>query len=216
MPLQHSIVFNQVTWTGAGDVDDCWVLSSIQANNVVNPARGLVTVPRFRKGAGDPDDGKNDGGNVAEIIKGSIDCWPELKGKLIPMRGDSFAKLQAAAQAGRPVSIAVVSGSLPTRLQFGFKGLHQVTIVQDGDLLLANPLAPAQSRWEPVAWSGLQPAVLDYGKAKAGHPGVWAVVWPTLAELAPPPPPAPDCSAEHAAGFADAKAKALAAVNGIK
>jgi hypothetical protein len=76
---QTSIVFSQRTWTGVGDLDDCWVLSSIQSAHAVAPWLHLPTTPQFRKAAGDPDDGKRDGGSIAEIIRAVTTLWPDFR-----------------------------------------------------------------------------------------------------------------------------------------
>jgi hypothetical protein len=79
-----------------------------------------------------------------------------------------------------------VSAKLPARLQFGFKGYHQISVAvkDDGRWLVANPLAPPYSRWVQVQPEEIRAAVLAYGTAKGGTPGVWAVVFPGDAVMA--------------------------------
>jgi len=212
--VQTSEVFNQRAWPGAGDVDDCWVLSAIQCVNVVAPWLALPTVPAFRKAAGDPDDGKNDGGNLAEISLGIRTTWPVLAGRLQAQRGVAWATLAGLLLEHRPASIAVVSSKLPPRLRYGFQGLHQVTLAVSGQQpLLANPLAPPHSRWDRVTLAELQPAILAYGQAKAGKPGAWAVAFPTDAEaIALHPLVAPEHAASRREGYSAALEAAAAAI----
>ena len=228
--MQTSIVFSQRTWTGAGDLDDCWVVSALQCVNVVAPWLHLVTVPTFRQAAGDPDDGKDDGGKIAEIRLGVRTLYPDFEGRMDALRAVAPSVLRAEASKGRPLSVALMLDQLPARLQYGAKGAiaHQSTIVAKGDrLLFANPLAPMGSRWDDVAWSDVLPAIRAYGNGSC-----YAVAFPTQAELAPFYPgvaglvaaahetPSPEAlaaarAAGAVAGFGDAKLKAQAAVAGI-
>jgi hypothetical protein len=228
--LHASIVFSQRTWAGVGDLDDCWCLSLLQATNACAPWLGLPGVPAVRKAAGDPDDGKHDGGNLVEIHRATLALWPELVGRLTVLRDVSTATLQAAVRQGRPVSVATMADKLPPRIRYGAGAVaHQVTIAQrpGGQLILANPLAPMGSRWDQVSWSDVLPAVRAYGNGSA-----FAMAWPTITEMADKfpgvaelvakahgqPDPAAIAAATaagHATGFADAKAKASRAVAGI-
>lgn len=216
--MQHSCVYSQRYWPGAGDIDDCWVVSAEQCQNVLTPDERLPGVPTFRAAAGNPDDpNEPDGGNLAQIVRGIEGCHPRYKGKLKRLRGASMDALKGYARERRPVSLAVLSAKLPAKLRYGFDGplsFHQVSILvpRDGVLLFANPLAPPQSRWDETFWAAITPAILAYGRARAGTDGVWAVVFPTEEDM--------DRStalinAARSEGYASAKAKALAAVEAI-
>jgi hypothetical protein len=185
--MQLSMVFNQRAWPGAGDVDDCWVLSAIQCANAVAPWLRLPSVPVFRKAAGDPDDGIRDGGTLDEIVRGAETLWPaHFRGHLTRRRGVPWEAFQRDVILERPVSVAVVSSKLPTRLQFGFGGYHQISVARNarGQWLVANPLAPVYSRWVRVNPAELKPAVMAYGRARTGKLGAWYVVFPDAEMLA--------------------------------
>jgi len=201
--MQTSFVFNQARWpghdpqpgSGGPDIDDCWVVSALQCVHAVTPGARLVGIPAFREAAGNPDDpNDSDGGNLAQIVRGVEGCYPDYKGKLRRLRGASWAEfLRLVDDERRILSVSIVSGKLPVRLQYGFAGAesyHQVSVVRKANRLFANPLAPVYSRFDEVAsWDAIKPAVMAYGRAKAGTSGVWAVVFPTEAEMNPAPDP---------------------------
>lgn len=221
--MQTSQVFNQRAWPLAGDTDDCWVVSSIQAVNVNLPWLMLPTVKAFRAAAGDPDDGHTDGGNVGEIMAGIKGTWPVLAGHVEALRGAGWSYLERALRDGRPASLAIKSSALPTRFQYGFKGYHQVTVVikPNGRMWFANPLAPVYSGWDELtSLTQLRPSVLQYGRDKAGEDGVWGVLLPTEAEgftLHPMYRPSDEEAMARARqeGYASAKQNALRAVGAI-
>ena len=223
--MQTSMVFSQRTWPGVGDLDDCWVLSSLQCVNCSAPWLYLPNSDVFRHAAGDPDDGKKDGGSIAEIVKGVTTLYPEFKGKLTAIRGETFATLRHLLAQGRPVSVALSSGKLPAAIRYGKGDVpHQATLVEKGDqLLFANPMAPMGSKWDRIDWGDVRPAILDYGAGKVfgvafpddnamvtHAPGFAAALASEIAKL-----PKPDCTAARLEGFNDAKDKAQAAVAGI-
>lgn len=179
--MQTSIVFDQRTWPGAGDVDDCWVVSALQAMNVTSPWLRLIGVPKFREAAGRPDHpNQADGGNLHAIRTGLVGVYPQLSGHVKSHAAVSFQELRTTAAAGHPLSVSIISGALPTSLRFGFSGAHQVTIVvKNGKVLFANPLARAQSRWVRVSWAAIRPAVLAYGHARRGRDCCYFVSLPT-------------------------------------
>lgn len=217
--MQTSQVLSQVYWPLAGDVDDCWVVSALQAVHCVMPWAHLPTVRGFRQAAGDPDDGDRDGGNVRELVAGITGCFPALEGHLEPFRGASWASLESGLAAGHPVTVATDSSRLPPGVAFGFAGLHQVTVVlrPDGRALLANPLARPHARWEELALDRLRPAIMGYGQLRAGVNGAWGVMLPTEAEafrLHPLYVPADTAAlaAARAEGRAEGKRAAIRAV----
>src|SRR5574343_1566660 len=180
------MVFNQKHWPGAGDIDDCWVVSAIQAANAVAPWLRLPSVPVFRAAAGNPDKPGPTGGNLADIVQGCETLWPRyFKDRLKRLRGAAWNDFAAHVNAEQPVSVATVSAKLPPRLRFGFAGMHQITVARSGagQWLVANPLAPVYSRWIEVNPAELKPAVMAYGRAKAGTSGAWAVVFPDAEEM---------------------------------
>lgn len=183
--MQTSMVFSQRKWPGAGDVDDCWVVSGIQAVNVTAPWLRLVSVPAFRRAAGEPDvQGEANGGQLRDIRRGIRTLFPDYADLWDNAYGVTWDAFVAHALEHRPLSVAVRSSKLPTRLQFGFGGYHQITIAVKGDgtWLVANPLAEPYARWITVNPVELKPAVMAYGRAQAGASGAWYVVGPTDAE----------------------------------
>lgn len=168
--------FSQRTWPGVGDIDDCWVLSAIQCANAVAPWLPLLTSPEFRAFAGDPDDGRDDGGNVADITKGARAAWPKLAPYLKSLSGVPFATVLAGLQQERPLSACVVSAKLPDR--YGFAGLHQITVHhRPGALYVSNPLAPDRSKPTLIRAAQLEAAMLAYGNGKC-----YGVLFPTIDE----------------------------------
>lgn len=223
------IVFSQRDWTRAGDLDDCWVLSSLQAVNCAAPWLYLPAVPGFRKAAGDPDDGHRDGGSINEIVKGVTTLYPEFTGKLKAMRGVTMQALGSSLRAGHPVSVALMQAKLPKELQCGSSNdvAHQCTLrsTSNGHLQFANPMVPhTGTRWADIELAQVRPAILAYGNGT-----VFGVEFPTAATMAPTYPPVSsiiDAEAEKRAaglvkqaelrGYQQAKQQAIAACEAIK
>lgn len=186
--MQTSLVFSQRYWFGVGDPDECGALSAIQCAHAVAPWLRLPGTKAFRDAARNPDtQGEPNGWSVDTILRGVTGTWPVFEDRLVPLRGARFADLRTAAADGRPVSIAVLADLLPPRLSKGVTVPHQVSIVERGDgrLLLANPwVGPRMERWELATWDLIRPAVMAYGEARTGKRGVWAVAFPTAAEMA--------------------------------
>jgi hypothetical protein len=188
--MQTSMVFSQRKWPGVGDIDDCWVLSGIQCINVTAPWLRLVSVPAFRKAARKPDiQGQADGGQIVDIKRGVEALFPDWYSgptRVRLLRGESWQTVKDLAAEGRPLSLAVVSAKLPTRMQYGFAGYHQVSLVQKGNgrWLLANPLAQPYARWQEIDPAELRSAVMAYGRAKSGSGGAWFAAFPTDTEMA--------------------------------
>jgi hypothetical protein len=175
MPLQFSTgVFNQKRWPKAGDVDDCWCLADLMAVHGVAPWLRLPNITEFRAAAEKPDvQGVPNGGTVDDSFKAIRKLWPDLQVELVA--GGTFATVLAAIKGGRPVSLSVLSGSLPAALQFGFTGAHRVCVYWNAtDLKVLNPLARPHSRSKVI-----EEAVLE--KAANDHPPrhVDAVLMPT-------------------------------------
>lgn len=227
--MQLSMILSERTWPGVGDRDDCWVLSALQCTLAVAPWLHLPGSQVFRAAAGDPDDGKHDGGNIAEIIRGTEGTWPLLDGKLTALRGVPMTRIVNLVEKGRPVSIALMSGKLPPRIRHMPNDVaHQCSLFAQGDrILFANPMAQMADKLDEITWKDVRPAILAYGNGQA-----FGVAWPTADELASSAPgfaaalsdaiahlPRPDCAAAvaaaRAAGFADAKVKAGQAVAAI-
>ena len=132
-------VLNQGVYPGAGDLDDCWVVATIWAAIAADPSAVRPTVPEFRAAAHRPDKPGPTGGFLDDVMRGSEGIWPDSHVE----RYESIAwgPFVARLRAGWSASLAVLSSALPTRLQFGFRGSHQVGIVWDRQFRLMNPLA---------------------------------------------------------------------------
>ena len=179
--MRTTQVYNQVTWPGAGDPDDCWVVAALQAANVTSPWLWLPTVPRFRKAAGNPDDpNRPDGGNLIQAERGLLGCYPFLAGLVHRHPAWTWSHFRQAVESGHPASVSIVSAVLPASLRFGFGGRHQIALAwKDGQLLYANPLARDRSRWLRITWGNVKPAILAYGKLRTGSDCVYALTLPT-------------------------------------
>lgn len=188
--MQLSATIDQHKWFGVGDLDDCWVCSALMLVHAVTPWSRLVGTKAFRAGAGDPDDGNNDGGNVAEVIRGITTMYPAYAGKLTPMRKATWAPFTRAVDGGRPASVSLMTGRLPRRLQYQAATVaHQVTLARQGELHLGDPLAPVYSRWAVVTWEEIKDAILEYGRVRSGGTrSVYAVLGPTELEMLPTHP----------------------------
>lgn len=181
--MQTSMVFSQRAWPGwGGTLNDCAVVSAVQAVNVTSPWLPLYGVKAFRKAAEAPD---TRGLTIAQIARGIRTLYPVLAGSLKVSRGDPWSQLVAYGEQGRPLTVAVDASRLAPELQFGFDGRHQVTLAipdhlkGSGNVLYANPLASPYARWLRVRWSDLRDAVMGFGKLVDGSRGAWAVALPT-------------------------------------
>lgn len=190
MPLQTSQVFSQREWPGSAPdgettLDDCGGVSGIQAVNVVMPWANLPGMKGYREAAGNPDGPGAQGWDIPTIARGILGVWPELRGHLTRLNGDSWDAFLRNLDEHRPASVAVDSGKLPKALAFGTTAMHQVTLVRkpNGRIAYANPLAKAYSRWKVVDNIDVfKPAILGYGKQRGGRFSVFALFLPTEEE----------------------------------
>lgn len=170
-------IANQKVFPGAGDVDDCWVVSTWMCANAVRPDIPKGTITWMRGAAGDPDDGVNDGGNTTEILRMCRRMWPDIR--VVDLDGKSWEWLIGRLKATvRPASIAVHSGSLPLVYRFGFGGGHQIVIWwENGALWMANPLAA-----EGAAPKKVDPIAIRKAAYTLGNGSLRGVLFPTYAE----------------------------------
>lgn len=171
MPLMITSVFNQKVYpsgrpdgTNEGqnnDVDDCWVVATIQAALATAPWAPKPTITEFRAAAGDPDDNKTDGGSPDEVHKGANTIYAVLKPQQI--KAWTFSNTLAELKKLRPLSAMVDSSKLP--VNYGFKGMHQVVFFHEPNvgLYVANPLAPNGSAPIRIATAAAQAALEGYG-----------------------------------------------------
>lgn len=175
--LQISSVINQSLQPKAGDVDDCWAVATMAVVHAVAPWVRIPSVTKFRAAAGNPDDPGPDGGSISQIAKAVNTLWPKLGAIDIVSKGRlSWKEFRAKVKDGHPAVLFCVSRNLPLYLQYGFLGLHAVSVAWDGeDLRLANPLAPAQSRWQVITELALERAAKSWPGT-----GIYAVLMPTV------------------------------------
>lgn len=135
--------YSQITWPGVGKIDDCGVIATfwaLVAAGIVTQT-GLGTVSAFRIAGGRAAD--NSGIDNADILKALNKLFPQAGATAY--RG-GIAGFTKALKAGYVASLAVNSAMLPAYLQFGFKGLHQVSVIyQKGQFYVMNPLAVQDS-----------------------------------------------------------------------
>ena len=179
MNPQHTVgAFSQHYWPGVGDIDDCWVVASLQAVAAVAPWSYLHTVPTFRAKAGNPDEaGVQDGGTIAQSAKAIRALYPELDIE-VSTGNLTWSQFLSRVKAGHPAMVFLMSSGLLDKYEYGYKGEHAVAVAWDGaSLRIANPLARPHSRWRVIAPSELETAV----KAVAGA-GVQGILMPTVAQ----------------------------------
>ncbi len=168
-------VFSQTTWPGIGDVDDCWVLASMQAVHAVAPWLKLPGVKRFREEANRPDSpNRPDPGDEHDMARALGRLYPDLPIEVVD--GGDFDGFADEVRSGRPAALIVGSKQLPNELQFGFKDIHAITVAFDDELgfVVANPLAKAHAKPIPIEKEDLRRAV------KGFKPNVHAVLMPTM------------------------------------
>jgi len=170
-------VFNQVSWPGVGDVDDCQVIAAfwtMVASGWTKRA-DLPTVSKFRYEAGNPDDpARSDGLNNTESLRAIKRIWPAA-GALSYIGDIEGFKLYVRSK-GYVASVSVRSSLLPPEFRHGFLGLHQIAIAlgTDGPVIM-NPLNKGGATAPRIAWSDIR--VAAYGVYNDGK--VHAVIVPT-------------------------------------
>lgn len=199
--LGHAL--NQGVYPGAGDWDDCWVVAAIQAARAVGgrytgPGAtiqpeptgtakvSLPTIPTFRAKSGKPDvQGVSNGGTSADIIKGATGCFPDLQIAKASTTWSGF--LHQTKDLGWVAAVAVLSSALPVSLQYGFKGLHEVSVAyKAGGFDIVNPLAPQGLMPQRISEANLRKAMEGFAKGV-----IAAVLFKGASAPAPAPVPVP-------------------------
>src|SRR5262245_45456565 len=212
--MQTSIAFSQRTWPGHDpnpgdsrpDLDDCWAVSGIQMANVTAPWLRMPSVAAFRNEAGVPDTGKGiEGGRVRNVYRGARGCYPSIRDLFTLGDGTPWSAFLRELERHRPLSVSVLSGALPARLQYGFEGRHQVTVAEKGGRIrIANPLQRAETRWETIGADDLRQAMRAYGRPLNDPEGpMYWVAGPTDAQARETLPgfaedPTPEDGDDHA------------------
>ena len=170
-------VISQIGYPGAGDIDDCWVVATVWAEQASRPGSFKPTVPQFRAKANKPDAPGPTGGNIQNVYAGAVGSWPDLRITLYISA--EVEPLLAAVKAGQPASIALDSSDLPARLRFGFLGKHQCGLAWDGSrYVLMNPLALNGSPLLPITTSEIARAMLGLLTQAQSHYRFRAVLFP--------------------------------------
>jgi hypothetical protein len=155
-------VFNQVLWSGVGDVDECWIIATYWALVItgVVKRKDLPTIKEFRAAAGRPDRPGASGGNNTVIAKALTKLLPKADAQLYNGNTAGFEKM---LKQGYVASLSVDSGDLPAYLQFGFKGDHQISVYfEGGQFWIMNPLAKEGSALIQISRAALQKAAGSY------------------------------------------------------
>lgn len=152
-------VISQKLYPGVGDIDDCWVVATVWAARGADRCSVKPSIKAFRAAAGNPDDPyRADGGNIYQITQAVPKIWPLAK--FTRMVSQDWSYFMGHLNAGDYITAALLASQLPTRLQFGFRGPHQVGLVKSaGTIYLMNPLAPEGSQPLPIAEATLRSAM---------------------------------------------------------
>ncbi len=128
-------VYNQRSWPGVGDSDECWVIATFWALVAagVRTKAQLPTIYAFRAACDNPDQPGATGGTNGNILKAVRGIAPDANPVLYSGPWDGFDDW---LDKGAVASLIVRCDHLPTRLQYGFAGLHQIAVVKVGGKLL--------------------------------------------------------------------------------
>ena len=152
---------SQIGYLGAGDIDDCWCVATIWAAKAAGVPDWHVSVTEYRHWARNPDRPGSTGGSALGVDRGAVGCWPNAKIRRYHSSSwDGFISLLKTGWIG---SLCIRAGALPSRLQHGFKGLHQVGIAYyEGKYYIADPLAPNNSRPREITGAEIRKAARGF------------------------------------------------------
>ncbi|MBU2346583.1 MAG: hypothetical protein KJ888_20530, partial [Gammaproteobacteria bacterium] len=141
-------IISQVGYPGAGDVDECAIISLYRAIRQAGYRGPLPTIATFRAAAGVPDrPGKPDGLVPPQVMAALRKLLPDVKAELF---SGTFEAFVARLADGTSASVAVWSAYLPSSVRYGFAEGHSIGIDARGAVFtIANPLGPDGSA--PVA-----------------------------------------------------------------
>jgi hypothetical protein len=150
-------VFNQKTWPGVGDIDDCQVITALwclQASGTLTHAE-LPSVASFRHAAGVPDLPGPTGLTNAQSLLAALRIAPASRAFSYVGAYTGFVYWLAQ---GAVASLSVVSAHLT--LPYGFAGNHQVGIALPHGLvtLIMNPLDTMGHQLEMISEANLRKA----------------------------------------------------------
>lgn len=193
-PLIITHSYSQLTFPGVGDIDDCVVVATCQAAHALGLP--IPTAPAFRKAAGVPDKPGPTPMSVVSAEKACNTLWPTTRTVMNEHFSWHNFGLAMEGTGRRPASCSVLSGALPARLQFGFRGDHQVCVFfQDQTWWLVNPLQPEGTPPHVITATELHTALGSF----AGGGNVAAVLFPPV----PVPIHVPSCAEQLATAQAD-------------
>jgi hypothetical protein len=173
-------VYNQVSWPGVGDVDDCSVIATFWALVASGHLKreNLPTVAAFRAAAGVPDGPGPSGITNAQVLTALGRLYPAAKARSFV---GGWAAFLLIIGRGEVASLSVRGADLPAALRYGFDGPHQVGLATTPgpSLRLMNPLGPQGTVVPAIPGDALRKAA----EALFGDGKFHAVVIP------PPPDP---------------------------
>lgn len=189
-------VINQAKYPGVGDVDDCNVIVpfwSLLASGTERTRAKLPTVTAFRAAAGVPDKPGPNGLTNAQALQAINKLYPDAEAFSFVRNHERFVK---HLNNGAVASVSIKNNLLPTNMQFGFSGAHQIGIVRNpndkpgvSDYYLAmNPLGKEGTNLIPISRPELERAA--YGLFGDGK--IHAVIIPDAAEVVNPIPDSKD------------------------
>lgn len=189
MPSKLGPALNQKVYPGAGDVDDCWVVATIQAKGGISPnVPGKPSITTFRNLAGVPDKPGSTGGTRRDVYNGAHACWEKDPTFAIPYAPIKWEDTLVLLKLGATLSVAVRSGDLPPEYRYGFDGLHQVSLDwADGKLWIVNPLQPEGSPPKQITGAAVAKAAYSFYHDNK----LWGVMFVPAPKPVPPPPPVP-------------------------
>ena len=154
---------NQKVYPGVGDIDDCWVVATIWAiRRHTHQSQNLLNCTTYRAAAGDPDDGRHDGGTVSEIAQANSRLYPHVA-DVKYQKQYGWTGLVSYLNKGYTASLAVRSSYLPRSLRYGFYGTHQVAVFKRGGYFyMMNPLQPQGSAPTRISGTALNTATYRF------------------------------------------------------
>jgi hypothetical protein len=157
---------SQRTYPGVGDIDDCWVVATIWAiRRATHQSANLPNCKVYRAAAGDPDDGRSDGGTVKEITQANNRLYPHIADVTF-QKQNGWTAFVGYLNRGYTASLAVRSSYLPATLRYGFYGTHQIAVFKRaGKFYVMNPLQPKGTAPRVISEAALKRATYKFANS---------------------------------------------------
>ena len=154
-------VISQRTYPGVGDIDECWLIATYIAARYSLPGCHLPTVTEARTAAHNPDMPGPTGGTLSDIMEVVTKYFPNFGVRKFV--STDWAMFVRFLDAGWVAAVGTLSSKLPSALQFGFGGEHEVTVQKVGSYFyLANPLAVTGAAPLRVTEAALKSAIFAF------------------------------------------------------